>query len=85
VVPQHDQDLGTWWTHQRKSIDKASRPLFDSLLLLTVWCLWKERNVRVFHNTLSSAHDVASAVTREAEDWATAGFTPVAVLQALWS
>jgi hypothetical protein len=85
LVPVDDQDLGTWWIRQRRRIDKTSRPLFDRLLLLIAWSLWKERNARVFARTPSAAHDVVAAITRDGKDWAAAGYAPMAVLEAIWS
>jgi hypothetical protein len=85
LVPVDDQDLGTWWIRQRRRIDKTSRPLFDRLLLLIAWSLWKERNARVFARTPSAAHDVIAAITRDGKDWAAAGYAPMAVLEAIWS
>jgi hypothetical protein len=83
LMSSSDHDLGVWWIDQRKRIDKASRPLFDSLLLLISWLLWKERNTKVFGRTSSSAHDVVAAITTEGEEWAAAGFAPLTALQAL--
>ena len=34
LVPNGEHDLGVWWIEQRKHIDRRSRPIFDSLLLL---------------------------------------------------
>ena len=48
LVPMEDVDNADWWLLQRRRVDLASRPLFDSLLLLVAWSIWKERNARVF-------------------------------------
>ncbi|XP_066374650.1 uncharacterized protein [Miscanthus floridulus] len=37
LMPVGDDDLGEWWIQQRGRIDQASKPLFDSLLLLIAW------------------------------------------------
>ncbi|PAN26013.1 hypothetical protein PAHAL_4G340400 [Panicum hallii] len=39
-----------------KSLSKSQRKSFDSLFVLVVWHLWKERNSSVFNNA-SSPHD----------------------------
>lgn len=44
LAPDGDHELGDWWIRQRRRIDATLRPLFDSLLLLVAWSLWKERN-----------------------------------------
>jgi len=66
-------------------MDAASRPLFDSLLLLLAWVLWKERNARVFGRTPSTVQEVVRAVITEGDDWARAGYAPMAALNLLWS
>ena len=37
LMPVGDDGLGEWWIQQRGRIDQASKPLFDSLLLLIAW------------------------------------------------
>jgi hypothetical protein len=59
--------------------------LFDSLVLLIAWTVWKERNGRVFGRPASSVQDVVRAAISEGEDWAQAGFAPLAALHLLWS
>lgn len=66
-------------------IEQTSKPLFDSLLLLVAWTVWKERNCRVFGRPPSSVQDVVRAAIREGEDWALAGFAPVAAIHHIWS
>ena len=48
LVPMENVDIADWWLLQRRWVDLASRPLFDSLLLLVAQSIWKERNARVF-------------------------------------
>lgn len=52
LMPMGEPDLGQWWIHQRSRLDRASRPLFDSLVLLVAWAVWKERNGRVFGSSI---------------------------------
>jgi hypothetical protein len=85
LVPDREHDLGVWWIEQRKRIDKVSQPIFDSLLLLISWLLWKERNAMVFGRSSSLAHDVVNAVIKVGVEWAAVGFTPLAALLALSS
>jgi len=71
-MPSSDDDLGEWWLHQRRRFDQASRPLFDSLLLLVAWSVSKEKNCRVFGRPASSVQTVVQAAVKEGEDWAMA-------------
>lgn len=80
-----DQDLADWWLTQRRRVDATSRPVFNSIVLLVAWCVWKERNARVFGKASSTAATVVIAIIEEGEQWATAGYAPLAALDLLWS
>ncbi|KAG0515669.1 hypothetical protein BDA96_10G298800 [Sorghum bicolor] len=73
LTPASDSDLGSWWIQQRKRIDRGSRPIFDCVLLLISWTLWKEHNTRVFGRPMSLANDVVDAAIRDGAEWAEAG------------
>ena len=84
LMQEHDVDVASWWLRQRSRVDSSDRPMFDSLLLLVAWFLWKERNGRIFGrpaNTLA----VVRAVLHEGEEWALSGFVPFVALTELWS
>ena len=38
-----------WWDKARKSFHGKLKRGFDSLVILTAWHLWKQRNARVFN------------------------------------
>jgi hypothetical protein len=40
--------LVDWWLRVRKTVGKVRRPAFDSMVILIVWYLWLQRNIRVF-------------------------------------
>ncbi|KAG0516687.1 hypothetical protein BDA96_09G025200 [Sorghum bicolor] len=69
-----DHELDDWWIIQILRINRTTTPLVDSLLLLTSWSLWKERNARVFRATASTVPDVVVALFVEGAEWASAGF-----------
>jgi hypothetical protein len=85
-TPMQDagDEIASWWLHQRSRIASADRKVLDSLLLLVAWCLWKERNARVFGRAASCANDVVRAVVQEGEEWALDGFLPFVALAELW-
>jgi aryl carrier-like protein len=56
-----------------KCVDKALRKGFDSLLVLTWWTVWKERNNRSFNGAMQQAATLASWITEEASLWVHAG------------
>lgn len=84
-VPSSDKRLGTWWLHQRSRIVCQAAPVFDCLLLLIYWCVWKERNKRIFNHQSSQVDAVARSLLMEAEEWIEAGFTAISVLTPFWS
>nr|TKW16747.1 hypothetical protein SEVIR_5G319750v2 [Setaria viridis] len=45
----------------------------DSLLALTSWEVWKERNKRVFRDGASTMQDLLSKIRAEADLWILAG------------
>jgi len=58
----------------RKGISKEERRCFDSLLVLTCWLLWKERNNRIFDRRVQTIDDVLARVADEVSAWSMAGF-----------
>lgn len=84
-MPEGEVDMASWGMQQRGRINATERTLFDSLLLLITWAIWKERNGRIFGRPAGSAADVVCAMCQEGEDWAMAGFAPLAALVDLWS
>jgi hypothetical protein len=69
LAPDAEDDVTQWWIAKRSVMDKASRPIFDSVFLLIAWNTWKHRNGIVFVSGTSP--DVARAKEeslREAHD-----------------
>lgn len=82
LMPECEEEIGSWWLRQRRRVDSASRPVFDSADRLSIW---KERNCRVFGRPASSVQLVVNAAFKEGEERAMAGFAPLSVLSAIWS
>ena len=73
--------LDRWLLH-RMQLEMARRKGFDSLVILGAWCLWKERNQRVFQGAGRTPTDVATMMEEEVERWSQAGYSHLA---ALWA
>ena len=54
-------------------IPKERRKGFDSLALLIVWMLWKERNSRVFERSAVVARELYRRISDEVELWKLSG------------
>jgi len=63
-----------WWSWSRKQVHGDDRKAFDTLLVLVVWLLWKERNNRIFQNSNMLASDLVLRIIEEGKAWAYAGF-----------
>lgn len=67
--------LERWWCSERKRVPKCKRGGMDSLVMLTCWSLWKQRNVRMFGNLdkqLSGAQ-LRNYIREELKLWGQAG------------
>jgi hypothetical protein len=74
VNPSHWAGLSTneWWS-QLASGSSPQRKALASLLLLTVWEIWNERNARVFKNKSSPTFVILEKIKCEARLWVYAG------------
>jgi hypothetical protein len=50
AAPHPDSSFLSWWLETRDIVHHTSRQKFDTLMILTSWMLWKQRNARVFQN-----------------------------------
>ncbi|CAD6248097.1 unnamed protein product [Miscanthus lutarioriparius] len=71
-----------WSLLHRMQLVTAKCKGFDSLIILGAWCLWKERNQRVFHGAGRSPIDVATMIEEEVDRWSQAGYGHLAMLWA---
>jgi len=69
-----DREFYDWWNWSRKQVTRVNRKAFDTLVVLTFWMLWKERNNRIFQNSNLQASDLVLRIFDEAKSWAYAGF-----------
>jgi hypothetical protein len=40
----------SWWSRNRRKIDKTKRSHFDGVVIYFWWHIWKERNRRIFEH-----------------------------------
>jgi len=74
-VPSPDCiSFADWWNSAHKWIAKSDRKCFDSVIILTCWLLWKERNRRTFEHRLHNAVDLTSFIADEVVCWTQAGY-----------
>ncbi|CAL4994550.1 unnamed protein product [Urochloa decumbens] len=78
MTPGQDDQIVSWWLTQRKQLDKLSRKRFDSIVLLTTWKLWNERNARVFRGTAKQPTLAFNEIREEIQSWSRAGLMLVA-------
>jgi hypothetical protein len=61
----NDTSLTEWWMAARLNFRTGYRDIFDSVLALTCWFLWKERNARVFEQKFRSTEQLVSEIKEE--------------------
>jgi hypothetical protein len=69
LEPTLDSSLQAWWDAAREFVHKKDMRGFDSLVILTSWMLWKQRNARVFNNA-AQQFNVQQLVARIKEEFA---------------
>jgi hypothetical protein len=47
LAPRLEDGLPDWWLHRRKAVAQTRRKSFNSLVFLTLWSMWLERNASV--------------------------------------
>jgi hypothetical protein len=80
VVPSMDKPVCSWSESARSNIPRANKSRLDSLVMLTTWMIWRERNGRVFENFSTPIQTFIAQIKEEAKLWALASaghFTPL--------
>jgi hypothetical protein len=80
LTPQEELPYFVWWLAVKKRVHKSQRKGFDSLALLVVWSLWKERNPRVHERVALQPVSLALRILEETRRWARAGFVGIGSL-----
>jgi hypothetical protein len=66
-------DLGQWFIDIGRSSDSSRSGGIRSVIMLTAWELWKERNSRIFNKTVRTPEQVFHSIQEEAKVWVRAG------------
>lgn len=82
LAPQSGTAFIDWWLLCRSQLGATMRKGFDALVILGAWCLWKERNRRVFNAAAHTPVEVATVIGGEVERWLQAGYGHLATLWA---
>jgi hypothetical protein len=69
-----------WWPDARDRVPHQLRKGFDSLVFLTIWTLWKERNSRVFERYGETLRTICQRIFDEIQLWKLSGANGLAML-----
>jgi hypothetical protein len=67
AVPDSRVSLVVWWNSATKSKPKDTRSRIISIMIYTVWNLWKERNRQILEGKSTSPSQVLNFIREEAQ------------------
>jgi very-short-patch-repair endonuclease len=53
----------------RRRLQNQRDKNLNSLIMLTLWLIWRERNCRVFDNIYKSLHQIIKQIKADAQHW----------------
>lgn len=73
--PELQDTFLDWWLLARTQFRQAERRGFDTLVIVTAWALWKQRNARVFNipHQFKSPRQLLCQIASELQDLKSAG------------
>jgi hypothetical protein len=80
VPSSNTNQLQGWLLDTSNTFPTAARKSWVSLVHLTWWTLWKERNARIFQNSAAPLSRIFACIVEEASTWRSAGRTRAADL-----
>jgi hypothetical protein len=78
----NDEVFQEWWKSTEHVTSKCKKKVFNSLVMLVAWWLWKHRNTCVFDEASPSTSRILQAIEEDAKLWCMVG--PVG-LRAVWA
>lgn len=85
LAPDADAVLKDWWLWTRGFIASELRWAFDSMVIITSWHIWKERNNRTFQAVAVLAAQLVTVITADVEELVNAGYAGLGVVHAALS
>lgn len=74
------ENIREWWSRSRQLVPAMHRAAWSSLVQLTWWTVWKERNSRIFDHKNSTEEQVLDRIKNDLIDWTLAGKHKVALM-----
>lgn len=74
LVPTQWTALGSildWWMEIRLIEQASNRKGQETLIILTFWQIWKERNIRIFQHQRNEVPGMVAVIKEEAQAWIT--------------
>lgn len=75
-TPVSDSTVMDWWLRARSQFRRAERRGFDTIIMITLWALWKQRNARAFNRQeqFKPPWHLWIQISREVKELQLAGF-----------
>lgn len=67
------ESMQDWIIHMTVGLQSSSREALNSLIILVIWEIWRERNNIIFRQIHRSAYQIPSDIQDAAKTWAYAG------------
>jgi hypothetical protein len=67
-APSETSTPEDWWLRTRATVETDKWRSFDTLEILIVWLVWKQRNAQVFQNTRGQC-DTMGLINRILDEW----------------
>jgi hypothetical protein len=79
-APNAHDNIKVWLCNSDQLVGANTRKDWRALVPLIWWCIWKERNNRIFRHTAAPVTACFQSILTEARDWADAGRGRVSAL-----